>query len=499
MGSDMVIRVGRGRSAVVYRDGDTARKVFEPDPASRLVMIVLTGAPNPYGWNADAVQAADARRRILSRLAEGWFGEAVRVLPSRGWGWNEHARTFELEMDYVDGRHAPLRYAAPDGREPVDTLLRDVMKPLQKRLRDAGFDGLVWQAGFGNPVAVGNFMEERGPDGRPRWAWIDLESGVPALFPLNPLTLLFYYVPRSLALGRPLFDDVDVPVLRRYLAATDTPNGLLEEVDRLERHQDAWKSLTPMQCGIGYRLARGALTETQAAWYARYPAAWYLFCVHDALARAPRLAADGARWVATRPWRRWGRDALRFVGSSGYRRFWAFRWVSQRIGHWRRRRFLDREQARRLRADLRRQGSGEHLTDFAMHLALKPVAKIQWVIMPLIYLAGVLESKLLGVFFIVAAGSIVRTAYTSMRVAQAVATGRRPPWLALGIGVFPVVGNAAFPVQLAYEGRSGGVARFIVYDMAARVGRLVPIWGGRDSLLEHRALRLADLLLRGVK
>jgi len=43
------------------------------------------------------------------------------------------------------------------------------MKPLQKRLIESGFDGLVWQAGKGNPVALNNFLL----DNKRNWVWID--------------------------------------------------------------------------------------------------------------------------------------------------------------------------------------------------------------------------------------------------------------------------------------------------------------------------------------
>jgi hypothetical protein len=66
--------------------------------------------------------------------------------------------------------------------------------------------------------------------------------------------------------------------------------------------------------------------------------------------------------------------------------------------------------------------------------------------------------------------------------------------VALGAGVLPVVGNAAYPAQLLYCSveTTGGLARFIVYDTFAAMGRAVPIWGGSDTLIEHAFNRLAD-------
>ena len=48
-------------------------------------------------------------------------------------------------------------FGATDARE----LWQYVMRPLQRRLVEAGFDGVAWQAGLGNPVAANNFMLER--------------------------------------------------------------------------------------------------------------------------------------------------------------------------------------------------------------------------------------------------------------------------------------------------------------------------------------------------
>ena len=109
----------------------------------------------------------------------------------------------------------------------ITDLVQNVMKPLQGLLLAAGFDGLAWQAGYGNPVATSNFLLETTETGEQRWVWVDLESGVPALFPANPILLFSFYLQRTLVNGRPLYDDVDVPKLRRYIE--DNRDALLDE------------------------------------------------------------------------------------------------------------------------------------------------------------------------------------------------------------------------------------------------------------------------------
>jgi len=112
------------------------------------------------------------------------------------------------------------------GRESeLGELVQQVMRPLRQHLLESGFDGLVWQAGLGDPVAASNFLlGDPGSDPSPasgaaerQCVWFDLESGVPALFSLNPLALFRFYLPRSFAHGGALFDDVETTTLRAYL------------------------------------------------------------------------------------------------------------------------------------------------------------------------------------------------------------------------------------------------------------------------------------------
>lgn len=53
----------------------------------------------------------------------------------------------------IDGQHVPL--LSPSKAEQVDflaNLKNNIMLPLQQKWMESGFDGLVWQAGEGNPV-----------------------------------------------------------------------------------------------------------------------------------------------------------------------------------------------------------------------------------------------------------------------------------------------------------------------------------------------------------
>ncbi len=167
--------VGKGRSGVVYLERDqsngdmtTVCKIFGGDTASRLVMYVLTGAPNPYVWCEAAVRSAESRRQILNLLVKHWFNNRLRLPETIGSLWSESHKAYGLRCEFIDGMHAPLHLAnwQSSGEEHIDDLVRNIMRPLQHHLKIAGFDGLTWQAGLGNPVAANNFMLETSNSGQ---------------------------------------------------------------------------------------------------------------------------------------------------------------------------------------------------------------------------------------------------------------------------------------------------------------------------------------------
>jgi hypothetical protein len=133
-----------------------------------------------------------------------------------------------------------------------------------------------------------------------------------------------------------------------------------------------------------------------------------------------------------------------------------------------------------------------------VHIAIKPLAKfLEWGVVPVLYLAGAIDVPVL-VLLLASIGAIGRTAYTSFRCLQATLQGGRKPWFALAVGTLPVLGNAAFPAQLVYWSTDPEhrLPQFLLYDCCAGFGRGVPIWGGRDSLLECWSNRLPDLFLQ---
>lgn len=510
--------VGRGRSAVVYRrtsseNRDIALKIFTGDRASKLVNCLVYGAPNAYTWSEAAIQCAFFRRHIVERLLSYWFGERVQLARAVAWGWNVEFKAFELQTEFALGKPAALMQPFSSGAlDETRDLVENVLKPLQRRLIESGFDGLSWQAGYGNPVANSNFLLQR-QSGETVWTWVDLESGVPALFPLNPLRLFAFYLPKAVRHRRPLFDDVDIPKLTRYLdqhrSALVAHLGLNEsdrlsaDIVKLDRYQREWKAIKRAHRGISYRQSQGALTDEQAEWYRGRPCVWYLSelrrLARGACARVPRYVRKLWRLLSSLHVLALVRKSIRLLVSQMDRREFARRLLERRVADWQARQQLTAHESDRLHEQLYSVDSSTYITDFAMHIAIKPFVKAtQWgVVLPLATFGviGPLPAGLLLVF----GGMLGRTMYTGYRILESTSNRYTKPWVALILGLVPVVGNAAFPMQILHASSLGQrceLAQFIVYDTLTQFGQLVPIWGGRDTYTEHFFNRVGDWVIR---
>jgi len=508
--------LGAGRSGVVYKATDhrgqsIARKIFESGPLTKFVQYTFLGSPNPYAWNADAARCALLRRRILHPLVAFWFGDRLRV--ARAWGvqWNSYYRAFQLDTEFVDGDAPALRQPlSRRGAGEVADLARGILPRLQRNLLRCGFVGSAWQAGLGNPVALGNFLIER-RDGGQSWAWIDLESGVPALFPSSPRAFFGHYLPTSLRLGRPLFDDVDAPRLKRYLAehadALERSLGeaVLEtvrrDVDQLERAQARWKSLDRVERSLQCQFKKGRISARQLAWYRPRPVRWFAreaFRVAKiATTWSAYWAAKIARTVRSFPYLRATTKALRFLASQAYRARLARRFVSARVHSWQRRGQLNANDANTIRGLLHDQQASLYLTDFGVHVAIKPFVKaIEFFVVPVLFAWGLVDEATVGLVLLTG-GSVARTLYTLGRMLQAAMMRVELPWVALWSGTLPIIGNLAYPLQIVYSStdESDALAQFILYDGSSTVGRRLPIWGGKDTLTEHALNRIAHRIV----
>ena len=72
------------------------------------------------------------------------------------------------------------------------------------------------------------------------------------------------------------------------------------------------------------------------------------------------------------------------------------------------------------------------------------------------------------------------------------------PIIALIIGLLPIIGNLAYPAELFYHstGSKNKVSKFIIYSFTAKAGSKIPIWGGKDSEIEHLFNRIYLFIIK---
>ncbi|MFQ4138272.1 hypothetical protein PGN35_018330 [Nodosilinea sp. PGN35] len=511
--------LGAGRSGQVFLieiDGQpVARKIFSGDTLAAAVHYVLFGADNPYIWNEDVLQCAYYRRKILEHLVEYWFGEKLKIANAIAAERDAELRQNQLDAVFIAGRSPALRQPLDLSRsQEVKELTDTVMQPLQRRLVEAGLDGLVWQAGKGNPVALNNFLIVDGKSGDRTFVWIDMESGVPALFPLNVLTLFTFYLPKCIEYRTFLFDDVSIKTLSRYVCDRrldlERQFGALgyqqleQDIQALGHHQQQWRSLNRLKRGIFSHLQQGKITPQAAERYQKYPPLWLWYILWQMVVTVIQtllidLPQKVVRKVAQIPVLRLTRNLVKLIVSKRYRTQVARDYITARIEVWGDRKQLTEAEAEQLLTRLDQESGTDYLSDFGVHLGMKVFVKIvEYGIFPLIYLAGYINELTLGIVILLG-GAFSRTVYTGFRMVQAAAEGKEIPWLAFFVGMIPLmIGNIAYPCQMLYSaaGKRGKVAGFIVYDIFTRIGGWIPIWGGEDTLTEHYFNHSASNLLR---
>lgn len=512
--------LGAGRSGQVFlvntSEGCVARKVFFEDKLANLVHYFFFGTPNPYIWNLDLIHCAYYRRKILGYLVQFWFDSKLKIADAISLDWNEKCKAYQLDTQFIQGRSVALHQPFnQDSGQELHELTRCVMKPLQKHLIKAGFDGLIWQAGKGNPVALNNFLLESVSEEGCIFVCIDVESGVPALFPLNILTLFSFYLPKSFEHGNALFDDVNIGKLKDYInthqdslenkLSSKEYIQIIENVYQLEYHQKKWKALNRVNRSIQYQFKKDYINQEQAIWYAQHPVNWYFREIGRILRKVLKkltidLPKKAFKKLITLQYLVILKRIFKFIYSQRYRLKITRDYVSKRIERWHHRKHLRDEQANLLLTELERESASDYLNDFAVHLGIKVVTKAIELSIPLLFAIGLLDEVVAITWFIIG-GPIYRSTYTLYRMLQAAREGKALPWVALFVGLLPTIGDIAYPCQIIYlaGGKRGKVARFIVYDFFTRLGEKIPIWGGEDTQTEHFFNQGAHRLIRSVE
>ena len=499
--------IGNGRSAKVYfsyhAGKGIATKTFTGEPVSKLILFILTGSANPYTWCEDAIESAMIRRRMLRHLCKFWFNDNLRLPQTYQYRWNATEKAYEIDAEFISGSHAPL--LNPMHQTPVDymaILKKEVMKPLQEKLIASGFDGLVWQAGKGNPVGASNFMIRFNEDGTYQWIWIDLESGLPALFAMNPLATLFYYLPKCVKHKDWLFDNVDVLKLENYLttnkAAIQEKLGqqiydqLWSDCKKLATSQKAWKSLSRHQKSLNYAFSQDKVSAEEKSFYEHRPLRWFaknliLFLTSfiSSFQEKVKKAIDRIlEFKFKKLFRR-----IYFYFTDSFYRWGVIRWfLKWEIDKWHSRGFLSKSERQTLHSELRNDEISAYITDFSIHMGIKPFVKsFEWIVVPILTATGFLSIGA-AAMLILWTGPLMRTIYTLWRMSHSLVKSRAHfPFVALLVGALPIIGNLAYPLELLYQstGKRNLLGRFMTYSFSAKVGAKIPIWGGKDSEIEH--------------
>lgn len=511
--------LGAGRSGRVYGldfEGTTiARKIFFGEPITHLIHYFFFGAPNPYIWNEDALWCAYYRRKILTELVKVWFGSYLKVSNALDVGWEVKTRAYLLDTEFIAGRPVALSnpFSGQEANSELSEQLEQIMNPLHRHLLESGFHGMLWQVGKGNPSAFNNFLLTENLPHHHQFAWIDLESGVPALFPINPLILFNFYLPQAIHRRKALFDDVDVNKLKRYLETrssvlidelgSDCYTNLQLWTKELAYHQQRWKTMGRTIASIEYQRKKGNISLETAQWYQNHPLAWYSrelrrFCQITVYLLCLKLPKYIFEQVHRFNYKKALRSLWQYTWSHRYRLALARKYVINRIRVWEEREQITTKQAEELVHRFQYEQGSDYLNDFGVHVALKiPVKVIRYTLLPSLYAAGLINEITL-VFLLASGGMIIRLLYTSFRMFEASLQGQRLPWVAFGIGFIPFLSNLAYPLQMIYSAtqRQGEkVAQFIVYDSITSVGTAFPAWGGKDTLIEHWFNRLAKHLI----
>jgi hypothetical protein len=266
-----------------------AHEVARAGTLNAFAQYLFLGAPDPYALDGHAVQTAVLRRRILATLTRYWFGDRLTVAAAWSRAWSGDAIECSLRVERIEEEapaHSQVTINGPT-RSPSEEMRSEwhrLARPLQQRLVESGFTGLLPAVGLGARSALSRFRRVNA-SGRAHWVWCDLESRLPATFTTNPLALLFVYLPASVRQGRLLFDDVEIDRLRRYVAQRSTEleaslgarpmREMIHDIDRLRFHQMEWKRSSLLGRRVRSRLRRGQITADEALRYEKHPVHFY--------------------------------------------------------------------------------------------------------------------------------------------------------------------------------------------------------------------------------
>ena len=183
------------------------------------------------------------------------------------------------------------------------------------------------------------------------------------------------------------------------------------------------------------------------------------------------------------------RQAFLLAVSPTYQAWFGEERITRSINKWVEEQRLDAERANELQAELSGDVVRAYVRGFGLHFALKGLTPV-WV-----------PIKLAGTAAFIASGNFAYLTpfliTPALRLAVTVQSWWKQPDTphreAMWLGCLPVIGLVAFPMQM-FTARPG-LSAFMIRDVAAKLGRRLPIYGGKDSRTEIACIGAADCLV----
>ena len=502
--------LGSGRSAVVYkcvRDGqEVARKIFCGTDLTNLILNLFYGAPVDYKWCEPAIKAAYFRRKVLKDLTRFWFGGNFTIANSVATGINSESNEQYLDTEFIEGRVAALYNPfSENGLTEFKELKYKIFPELQERLMESGMDGTVWQAGYGQPCAIPNFLYSA----REKWVWIDAESGVPAIVSYNLKKLLFYYIPKAFKFRRVMFDSLDCGKFSNYLkdnekdlreSLGDEYREFSENCEALIVSSTAWQGMSRNDKSRGYYKFSGRITDEQDKYYAKHKILWLIFFIrsffrYDFPGIFRHLIRKSMRFCAKLNPVKILTFCVLSLCSGSYRVKIAHKHIESKIDSWHRKKRLTNEQAETLHNELDDNSARKYLSDFGVFILFKPLGYIIRLIVAVMLTKGLIDGAT-AAFIITFISIILRTVYSLYRCLEEMFSRKEIPWIALLISPLPMIGTLAHPCQMLHSARKGhSISQFTIYEVLSTIAAKIPIFGGYDSEIEYQLNRVGFKLV----
>ncbi len=218
------------------------------------------------------------------------------------------------------------------------------------------------------------------------------------------------------------------------------------------------------------------------------------FLVNSVLARITPAMLH--RWIVDPDFRKAQlTSAFLFCVSGRFQSEYGRMMIRSRIESWQRQHRLSDAAAKILTNQLNSAAIEEYVKGFGLHVGLKLLLPIVMTLKVGGAAASLASGNPFYFLFMLMLVPVLRTCVTIWRMLasrQSVAGFRQ----AIIVGLLPVVGSLAFPVQMS--ARFSELSLFLMRDFASRLGCSLPIYGGKDSRTELMAIKLVNLVAEGL-